>query len=334
MITKEMDKSFHSAFCRTEGFAIVVVMGALAVLFIVAISLNAVLNREIGLVSAFKNEVQADLAARSAVAKALAIIDSLQAMPAAPQSRLLNSPGDFKDIKVGPSTAEIFYISLEGRKIYGLQDEEGKINVNKAPEELLRIGVIAAFAQFAKIDAHKAPEEVLAKLAPIGESIAKEIIKHRDQKKFNLLEELLSLKNVSEKIFTGGNGGKGLKDLLTVWGDGKININTAPEEVLSALPGMSKKAVASIIEMRKGPDGRLGTQDDGIRNIGAIFAPGIVEERYRAKLTGLIKLRSDFFKASASARVMSGSWLIVEKKAIAVLDSSSKPPKIVYWRKL
>jgi len=55
----------------------------------------------------------------------------------------------------------------------------------------------------------------------------------------------------------------GLINIFTVCGDGRININTAPERIMTALPGLDIRAAESILTYRKGPDGQFGTDDDG-----------------------------------------------------------------------
>jgi len=54
----------------------------------------------------------------------------------------------------------------------------------------------------------------------------------------------------------------GLRDLLTVHGDGRVNVNTASERVLAALPGLGERAAANIVSFRDGPDRTPGTDDD------------------------------------------------------------------------
>jgi hypothetical protein len=59
----------------------------------------------------------------------------------------------------------------------------------------------------------------------------------------------------------------GVIDIFTVYGDGKVNINTAPQVVLASLPGLDDQAAGFILNHRAGPDGRFGTEDDaGIEN--------------------------------------------------------------------
>lgn len=49
------------------------------------------------------------------------------------------------------------------------------------------------------------------------------------------LSELLLIRGVTRQLYTGENGGLGLKDLLTVWESRAINIGTAPAPILRAL---------------------------------------------------------------------------------------------------
>lgn len=54
----------------------------------------------------------------------------------------------------------------------------------------------------------------------------------------------------------------GLADLLTPISNGKININTASLTALQMIPYVDEAIAAKIIELRAGPDGAEGTEDD------------------------------------------------------------------------
>jgi type II secretory pathway component PulK len=54
----------------------------------------------------------------------------------------------------------------------------------------------------------------------------------------------------------------GFVDLFTVYGDGRININTASATILGALEGVGEEAAQLILAHRAGPDGVPGTEDD------------------------------------------------------------------------
>jgi type II secretory pathway component PulK len=89
------------------------------------------------------------------------------------------------------------------------------------------------------------------------------------------LDELLLIKGFTRAIVHGGHLGefwdmpdvtvRGIAPLLTVYGDGRININTASAEVLMTIPGITEQQIERILEGRLGIDGLAGTELDGFR---------------------------------------------------------------------
>jgi general secretion pathway protein K len=66
------------------------------------------------------------------------------------------------------------------------------------------------------------------------------------------IEELLMVKGVTRELFYGTGESPGLSSCLTVFGDGKINISTAPKPVLRALsPEMTDDGVEALDEYRR-----------------------------------------------------------------------------------
>ena len=69
---------------------------------------------------------------------------------------------------------------------------------------------------------------------------------------FDTVEELLMVKGVTPEIFYGSNTRTGIFRFLTVYSKvGGINVNTAPREVLEALPGMTPDAAGMVIVQRE-----------------------------------------------------------------------------------
>lgn len=122
-----------------------------------------------------------------------------------------------------------------GKFIYTLLDEESKININKAPKE------------------------ILAALPGLDEDVARKIIDLRNNLggSFQIKEEILLVEGITEEIYNK------LKDFITVYGDGKVNLNTASVEVMKAL-GFREDLINGLLEFRAGPDGKEGTEDDGV----------------------------------------------------------------------
>jgi DNA uptake protein ComE-like DNA-binding protein len=121
-----------------------------------------------------------------------------------------------------------------GKFIYTLVDEESKININKVSGE------------------------IIAALPGLDEDLAQKIIRLRNERgPIHIIEEVLLIEGITEEIFDK------FKEIITIYTDGKVNINTASSEVMKAL-GLDDGLVNSIKEYRAGPDSEEGTEDDGI----------------------------------------------------------------------
>jgi len=91
----------------------------------------------------------------------------------------------------------------------------------------------------------------------------------------------------------------GLKDLFTPISIGRININTADENVLQMLPGVDETTAQNIIKMRAGPDGVDGTADDiPFTSPGQIAAAGAPPGD-----ANLCTVRSATFEVHVTARI-------------------------------
>lgn len=68
------------------------------------------------------------------------------------------------------------------------------------------------------------------------------------------LDELLLVHGITPEIFFGAEGKPGIRDFLTVYGDGQININTAPKMVLRALSvDMTPERAEAMDNFRRDP---------------------------------------------------------------------------------
>jgi general secretion pathway protein K len=69
---------------------------------------------------------------------------------------------------------------------------------------------------------------------------------------FDTLEELLLVKGMSYEIFLGKEGEKGLVNFITINSNmSVINVNAAPREVLTAVPGITPEGAEAIISYRQ-----------------------------------------------------------------------------------
>ncbi len=115
--------------------------------------------------------------------------------------------------------------------------------------------------------------------------------------------------------------GKRLMDYLTIYSDGKVNINTAPKEVLECLSeSMDDAIAAAIIEYRKEED---FTSIDDLRKV-----PGMSDE-VLAEIRDWITVRSSSFSMEFNVNCNGASCVV---KAFVVREGGKTKP--IYWQVL
>jgi general secretion pathway protein K len=208
---------------------------------------------------------------------------------------------------------------------YGMMDEERKININTASQAVLESLLSAGSPEAAaSIISWRGQTQVLnGAWDDYYKSLeAPYECKHAE---FSVIEELMLVKGVTPELFDS------IKDYVTVYGDGKININTATKKVLVAL-GLSVSTADAVIVLRNGPDNTAGTKDDYIFT-GNDIAPVIeslnmnITEAEKALLSGnLFTTKSNYFRIeSKGAPDRSG----IVSRITCVADKGAK--KLVYY---
>jgi DNA uptake protein ComE-like DNA-binding protein len=102
---------------------------------------------------------------------------------------------------------------------------------------------------------------------------------------------------------------------------GRININTAPKQVLIALPGISDALADAIVQHRQAP----GRPFSNIAEL--LDVPGMSENVF-IPLSDLITVRSFQFRVRSEAAI---EGMDARRTAIAVLDRSGDKVKTLYW---
>lgn len=143
--------------------------------------------------------------------------------------------------------------------VLSLSDEESKVNIDKVPKEILRrIGGLSG-------------NEILLDEIVSGD--------------FKVKEELLLLDEMSQEQYDG------VKDFVTTFGAGAVNINTAGEEAFLAL-GMDDTLIEAIRKFRAGDDGEEATEDDNVflstAEVIPLLEKGLLGEAQKALLKDLI----------------------------------------------
>lgn len=245
----------------------------------------------------------------------------------------VNNEEVFKEITLTTNQNEfatVKYTVLEDdeeKTIFGVQDEERKININTAKQELL-VGLLKRFDV-------QDPELLAANIrAWRGDTdgITEVNTDYKDlgyackADKFTHINELTLVKGVTLEIYDS------LRELITVYGEGKININTASPLVLTLLaestitdPNAAQSIgslVTQIVSFREGPDGPFKSEDD-IDN----FPQRLTEPREQdifTALTGFLTIKSNYFNIESTGTVGK-----VNKKITSVYDRANK--KIIFW---
>ncbi|MFH0986379.1 MAG: general secretion pathway protein GspK [Candidatus Omnitrophota bacterium] len=141
---------------------------------------------------------------------------------------------------------------------YGLTDEEGKININTASQAVLK-------NLFEKI-AHVDPRDADAIADSIIDWRDKDDVPGKDGKEndyyqsleqpydcknspFEVKEELLLVGGITPEIF------EKIKDYVTIYGDGVVNVNTASVPVLVSL-GMDETVAEKVLHFRARPSSK------------------------------------------------------------------------------
>jgi general secretion pathway protein K len=135
------------------------------------------------------------------------------------------------------------------------------------------------------------------------------------------IEELLMIKGITKELFAGTKEKPGLAQYVTIYGDGFININTAPKMVLRSLsPNISSAAADKMDEYRRSAGNDLAN----------LFwyqkIPGLEGVTIKP---ALIATKSNYFKISSSGKL--GNMV---RKIIGVVKKTvgSKSFQIISWR--
>jgi general secretion pathway protein K len=139
------------------------------------------------------------------------------------------------------------------------------------------------------------------------------------------VDELLLIKGWTEEVVYGTPPDKideteypltGLAPHLTIWGEGKVNPNSATPEVLRSLY-LSEQMIEAILELRLGPDGEPGTDDDGLtqEDFGALGLDG-----------ALFTLQPEYVKVQVEGEV--GGTV---SKIYSVFKLGEKQPTPLFW---
>jgi general secretion pathway protein K len=254
---------------RNEGMALVMVLWVLMLLSIIALEFCYAMRTEVDICANQRDDIKGYFMARAGVERALLEMMRFTRM----EGGLLREEGDVKEDEsagsaglVDEGETEIWKADgtpyevpfRDGKFEVRIEDEGGKVNINYASGEILR----------QLLNSLELPE-VPSEEGNIVDVVADSILDWRDEDNlhringaeddyynglpepydckdgpFYAVEELLLVRGVTPKVY------QKLSNCVTVYSDGKINVNTASPEVLRSLL-LDDTLVTAVVEQRK-----------------------------------------------------------------------------------
>ncbi len=261
---------------NSSGSIMIVVLWSLALLTLLAASLGLGMRQKITLLSRLEDRTKIRLLAESGVKKAITLLnrdlkDSRFLFSAPAKMFRHNNMHYFQHISLKEGNVSVGYILWDGQGFqkeqrWGVVDEESKLNLNhvQVPELIRLIQVLfdwddakASEAARAIVDWREYGESEIKGFysdEQYGEGDHSYKAKNED---YEMLDELLLVKGLDE------DSALKLFPYLTVYGSGRVNINTASRPVLIGL-GLDDELADKILLARRGRDAVEATSDDFI----------------------------------------------------------------------
>jgi type II secretory pathway component PulK len=288
-----------------EGFVLVSVLWVVALLTVITLSYHHRARLEVQAARYSLDSSQAMMAARGAVERGIvdlrnkSMLGQFVITPGVTPGAPLTYHGQFwargGDLSAPGEPLEASEEFQDDFVHYSIEDLERFVSINSAPEELVENlpGISLPVARQINFRRGGVDES--------GEAAESTAVAFQD------IAELRGLRGISEEDWHGTEEEPGLRHLLTTFGDGRLNVNTAPIEVLRLLPGVGEEGAASILNVRNGPDGVSGTADDLGWNAWDAFAmaTGLSGDALQS-LQQLCKFDSSYFKIEAVATRRAG----------------------------
>ncbi len=308
----------YPAYSGTDkGIALIMVLWVLAVLMVIALSFSYMSRTESQTSLAFKQGIEKKFLAEGGIEKGIAEIIYSKMNPN-PQV-ILEEGGQPWKMDGTPYTVK----EGDGYFTISIIDESGKININTLTDTsaiilknlLTNSGVQADKADIITdsiLDWKDADD--LARLNGAESDYYMSLPNPYKAKNanFDSLEELLLVRGMTPEILYGADKNKGIIDFLTVNSkSGVINVNSAPKEVLMAVPGITADIAETILISRGNPyDPATATNIQGM--LAAVQPPFNSLVTAGAVTGGTFTIESSAYKGDSKGAFTVKATVIIE----------------------
>jgi type II secretory pathway component PulK len=190
-----------------------------------------------------------------------------------------------------------------------------------------------------RINLNTSSDRVLENIKSIKKSAIKKILRRRagqaeDEDNpaltFQSIEEIRFSQGVDDDDWFGKGDKPALRSILSCWGDGLININTAPDVVLRCVPDLGEDAIRAVNAYRTGSDGILATGDDkSFKSIDELAEKTGIGGDAMLALRTYCKTNSTYFTITGVATRRQGK---IRAECSAVVQIDDTEARLIKWQ--
>jgi general secretion pathway protein K len=323
---------------KNRASILIIALWSVSLLTIMAVSLGFQVRQKLILVKRLDERDKVRLIAEAGVRKAISQLNlETEEKYTSLNQKWSSNPEAFKEVAVGEGMFSVICETGSGETRFGLVDEESKININKAS-----VQVMARLFNLAGLDESEAgdlassivdwrDEDSQLNSPGGGEDSYYRLLPEPYEAKnapFQALDELLLVKGVNENIF------QKIRKYITIYGNGRVNINTAAKPVLMAV-GYSENIADRIIAFRNGKDALEATVDDNYFEATSDVASKIsgtanLSQEEQAMINNIdseqmVTVLSDNFSVTAQAKLERSKFV---DEVVSVINRKGD---ILYW---
>jgi general secretion pathway protein K len=278
---------------QRQGFALVMVLWTIALLTALALAMSLMFRSFAGLVATSRDAAKADMLLRGGLEFAAATVKGQGARPLV-------------------ATVHVLPLGGGGVRVV-LSDDGGRINVNRAAMSLL-----AALFQAAGVPSAEARAIAQATVAWRIRNGADPSKTAQVAAMTNMgIAPFVDLRQLAQVPGMRADYLAAVMPLATVFGDDRINVMTAPDAVIGALPGISAGARETL----------LATRQLGVRAVQNIF-PSLGNGQAYLKWDGKPIARADL------TATLPDGYIKMAQAIIVVVAQDSQPFRILAWTPL
>lgn len=253
-----------------KGIALITVLWVMVILEMIAASLVYVTRLQVKISNYRLQELQVLALANAGVERGAARVYFCKQL----EARLKNMPENYPFSDQG--------VLGDGQYAFSVENEEGKINLNSGSrEQLLAVMMLSGISG--------------------GTRLVDFVLARRKEKK-----QFISLEELAGQPFWNADSRVVLEKYLTVFSNGKININCLAPEV--AFPQLTQESWEKIKGFRYGSDGLPGTSDDRFINEDKLKA--LLGDSVFSQVEDMVCYRGQAFLIRSKA--------VIKKKAIMI----------------